>query len=77
MKAHRTDVLSLIFGLLFLAVAIGFTTQELLNIKLPDFGWFLAGGGVLIGLAIAITALVPHRDESKASAEDPKDPEQV
>lgn len=61
MKAHRTDVLSLVFGLLFLSVAVGFTAQALLDIELPHIGWFLAAGGVLVGLAIAITALFPHR----------------
>ncbi len=70
MKTHRTDVLSLVFGLLFLAVALGFTAQELFNIELPDASWFLAGGGIVVGLAIAITALVPHRK----SPEVPQDP---
>ncbi len=61
MKTHRTDVLSLVFGLLFVAVALAFTAQQLFHIELPDAAWFLAGGGILVGLAIAITALVPHK----------------
>jgi hypothetical protein len=77
MKAHRTDVLSLVFGMLFLAVALAFTAQEFLNIRLPDITWFLAGGGILIGLAIAITALVPSRGENKPAVEEPKDAEQA
>jgi hypothetical protein len=76
MKAHRTDVLSLVFGLLFLTVAAGFAAQDLLDIELPDIGWFFAGGGVLIGLAIAITALVPSRKEEVTQAQ-PNDAEQA
>ena len=76
MKTHRTDVLSLVFGLLFVAVALGFTAQELFHIQLPDMAWFLAAGGVLVGLAIAITALVPHRTPGSVSdADEPKDAE--
>jgi hypothetical protein len=73
MKAHRTDVLSLVFGLLFLVVALGFTAQELFDVRLPDISYFIAGGAILVGLVVAVTAMIPHRKPSEES----KDAEQV
>jgi hypothetical protein len=65
MKTHRTDVVSLVFGLLFVTVALLFTAQSLFSVEVPDVRWFLAGGGVLIGLTILVTALVPNRGSHK------------
>lgn len=70
MKAHRTDVLSLVFGLLFLAVALGFTATWTFNVRLPDIRWFLAGGGVLVGVIVLVTAMVPDRAARKAPAQE-------
>jgi hypothetical protein len=77
MKAHRTDVLSLVFGLLFLAVVLGFTAQSMFNLRLPDIRWFLAGGGVLVGLIVLVTALAPDRASRKAAQNDGAQNEEV
>jgi hypothetical protein len=47
-KAHRTDLLSLAFGLLFLAIAAWWLLAQLLGLVLP-IGWLLAGVLVVIG----------------------------
>ena len=70
MKRHATDLVSLIFGLIFLAAAswwFGALYLDLdLDLRLPNVGWFLAGGLILLGLsawspACAGTASPPHR----------------
>lgn len=48
MKAHRTDLLSLAFGLLFLATAAWWLLAQLLGLVVP-LGWLLAGVLVVIG----------------------------
>ena len=61
MKAHRTDSLSLFFGLVFLLIAAGYVVTAYSDLELPDVGWFIAGGLVFLGIVGAITALVPSR----------------
>ncbi|WDZ85255.1 hypothetical protein [Micromonospora cathayae] len=48
MKAHRTDLLSLAFGLLFLVIAAWWLLAQLLGLVVP-LGWLLAGVLVVIG----------------------------
>lgn len=59
MKAHRTDHLSLFFGLLFVMVAAAYVGYEALDLKLPEVGWFIAGGVIFLGVVMAATALAP------------------
>src|SRR5690554_2602746 len=49
MKLHRTDLVSIAFGLLFLALAAWWLLAQLLGLILPPVGWFLAGGLILVG----------------------------
>ncbi len=70
MKAHRTDPLSLAFGMLFLLVSLAFLANRWLDVELPDMGIFVAIGVALLGMVIAVTALVPHR-KPKVDEEEP------
>jgi hypothetical protein len=54
MKRHRTDVVSLLFGLLFIALAawwaVAYYLDWTLDWNVPNFGWFAAGVLILVGL---------------------------
>jgi hypothetical protein len=57
MKQHRTDLVSLIFGLIFVVIAGGWLARNIISIDLPDAGWFFAGGLILVGLVSLVGAL--------------------
>ena len=57
MKAHRTDVVSFAFGLVFLALSVWWLLGRILGLTLPPVGWFLAGALILIGLLGLLGAL--------------------
>jgi outer membrane biosynthesis protein TonB len=61
MKAHRTDSLSLFFGLAFLMISGGYLATAYIDLDLPSVGWFLAAGLIFLGVVGAITALVPSK----------------
>ena len=48
MKPHRTDGVSLIFALIFLAVAGWWLIAQVVDLALPAVGWFVAGGLILL-----------------------------
>lgn len=50
MKKHGTDVVSLIFGLVFLVIAGGWVARNTIDVELPETGWFFAGALILAGL---------------------------
>ena len=75
MKAHRTDVMSLAFGMLFLIVALAYLANREFDVNLPHMGIFVAAGIVVLGGVIAVTALFPHRKEK--AVEPPPAQEQV
>lgn len=62
MKAHRTDSLSLFFGVVFLVVASGYLAGSYLEIGLPDMGWIIAAALIFFGLVGVIGALIPWRE---------------
>jgi hypothetical protein len=64
MKAHRTDSVSLFFGLVFLFISLGYLASAYLDLPLPSMGWFIAGTLVFLGVAGAVTALVPSRQQA-------------
>lgn len=57
MKAHRTDGVSLTFGLTFLAIVAWWLLAQILHLPLPAVGWFLAGALILIGVFGLLGAL--------------------
>ena len=57
MKAHRTDGVSLTFGLIFLAIVAWWLVAQILHLSLPAVGWFLAGALILVGVFGLLGAL--------------------
>jgi hypothetical protein len=72
---HRTDYLSLIFGLLFLAVAGWWAAAYFLDwsisVRLPDAGWMLAIGLILLGLIGIVASLRRDRGDAEAHSDVP------
>lgn len=71
MKAHRTDVVSFAFGLVFLALSLWWLLARILGLTLPPVGWFLAGALLLIGALGLVGALRSgrHADREPPAAE--------
>jgi hypothetical protein len=73
---HRTDVLSLVFGLLFLGCAGAWAAEHFLDLpwridwRLPHLGWIVAGGLVLAGL-LGILASLRRQDEPEPTPTTP------
>jgi hypothetical protein len=77
MKVHRTDTLSLAFGMLFLIIAGTFLANRAFEVRLPNMGLVVAVGIVVLGAIIAVTALFPHRKPKSVATEPEKDPIEV
>ncbi|RIV38605.1 hypothetical protein [Micromonospora radicis] len=75
MKAHRTDLVSFAFGLLFLALSAWWLLAQVLGLVLPPVGWFLAGGLILVGALGLIGALRSSRHGNTAAPTGPSSPE--
>lgn len=70
MKAHRTDLVSFAFGLVFLALSGWWLLAQLLGLALPAVGWFLASALILIGVFGLVGALRSGRSQRpEATAE--------
>lgn len=67
MKAHRTDGVSLVFALIFLALAGWWLLAQRLDLALPAVGWFLAGALILVGVLGLLGALRSGRSTPPAS----------
>lgn len=63
MKPHRTDGLSLTFGLLFVGVVLWWLIGSAVDVDLPAGGWFVAGALILFGLIGLVGALRPDRSK--------------
>lgn len=50
MKPHRTDGVSLSFGLIFLAIVLWWAMAQVVDIGLPALGWLAAGALILFGV---------------------------
>ncbi|ABP56258.1 hypothetical protein [Salinispora tropica] len=69
MKAHRTDSVSLFFGLFFLLLAAWWLVARLRELTLPPVGWFLAAALLLIGVLGLVGALRAARSGSPSAPE--------
>jgi len=49
MRPHRTDGVSLSFGLLFLFIAVWWAVAQVVTVRLPAAGWLVAGALILFG----------------------------
>ncbi len=74
MKRHSTDVVSLVFGLLFVALAgwwaVAYYFDWTVNWNVPNFGWIAAGVLIVVGLFGVVASLRRDRPEL-AAAEGP------
>ncbi|TWJ25945.1 hypothetical protein JD76_06123 [Micromonospora endolithica] len=66
MRAHRTDLVSLAFGMLFLGFAAWWLLAQILGLVLPPVGWFLAGALLLVGVLGLVGALRSARSPRPA-----------
>lgn len=78
MRPHRTDAISLSFGLIFLTVAFGWAITQVVRVELPAVGWLVAGALILFGGLGLLGAIrsgrrteepVPVRAEAEVLAE--------
>ena len=65
MKKHSTDGVSLVFGVIFLVIAAWWSLSRLVNVdvNIPNIGWFLALGLIVVGL-FGVVASLRGRSES-------------
>lgn len=68
MRAHRTDGVSLTFGLIFLAIVIVWLFPAL-HVALPNPAWFAAGVLIFLGLVGLIGVLRSDRRATRQAAE--------
>jgi len=57
MRPHRTDGISLSFGMIFLFVAVWWAIAQVVTVRLPAAGWLVAGGLILFGAVGLIGAI--------------------
>ena len=50
MRPHRTDGISLSFGVIFLMVALWWAISQVVHLRLPALGWLVAGALILFGV---------------------------
>ncbi len=64
MKSHRTDVLSLVFGLVFLLIAAWWLIGRSVSIGLPMVGWIVAAALISLGAVGLVGALRANRSDN-------------
>jgi hypothetical protein len=63
-KPHRTDLISLTFGLVFLASATLWAVARVVNLGPPVVGWFVVAGLIVLG-AVGITHAIVTVDRRR------------
>ncbi|MEV0718101.1 hypothetical protein [Asanoa sp. NPDC050611] len=66
MKPHRTDLLSLTFAVIFLAIFGWWVFAQLVHVKVPAAGWWVAFGLILLGLLGLMGAIRSARNANAA-----------
>ena len=77
MKPHRTDGVSLSFGLIFLLIALWWAISRVFTLHLPAVGWVVAGGLIMFGVLGLFGAIRSGRAPAAPAvpAEQPARPE--
>jgi hypothetical protein len=73
MNTHRTDKVSLTFGVLFLIAALWWLLGSQIQIALPTAAWFLAGGLILFGVLGLVGSIRPRNRHQVSPANGPLD----
>ena len=68
MKPHRTDGVSLSFGLIFLAIVLWWAVAQVVPVRLPALGWLVAAGLILFG-AIGLLGAIRSGRRNQVPAE--------
>ena len=69
MRPHRTDGVSLSFGVIFLLVAMWWAMSQVVNLRLPAVGWLVAGALILFGVVGLLGAIRSGRRNEAVLAE--------
>ena len=73
MKPHRTDGLSLAFGLVFLIAVGWWLFGRAVHLALPELGWFAAGALIIFGMLGLFGALRGDGGRSRKNSADDDD----
>jgi len=66
MKPHRTDGVSLGFGVFFLLIALWWAVSRVVSVQLPALGWLVAGTLILFGVVGVLGAIRSGRHTEAA-----------
>jgi hypothetical protein len=69
MRPHRTDGVSLSFGVIFLLVALWWAVSRVVDLRLPALGWLVAGTLILFGVVGLLGAIRSGRRDEAVAAE--------
>jgi len=67
MKRHSLDVLSLVFGLIFLGIAGSWIIRTNWDLNLPDAGLYIAAALIVAGLFGIVSTLRGGRSDSRSA----------
>jgi hypothetical protein len=71
MKSHRTDGVSLGFGLLFLAIAGWWLVRRYYTFDVPNLGWIVAAALITLGIVGVVGSLASRpRNELEPAVDD-------
>ena len=68
MKPHRTDGISLSFGLIFLLVVLWWAVSQVVTLRLPAVGWLVASALILFGVIGLLGAIRSGRQAEQRPA---------
>lgn len=66
MRPHRTDGVSLSFGVIFLMVALWWAVAQMVDLDLPALGWLIAGALIVFGVVGLLGAISSGRKTEEA-----------
>jgi len=77
MTPHRTDGVSLSFGVLFLLIALWWGVSQVADVHLPAAGWLIAGALIVFGVSGLLGAIRSGRRTDPVPAEAAPQPVEV
>jgi hypothetical protein len=74
MKPHRTDGVSLSFGVMFLILALWWAISRVVTLHLPAVGWVVAGALIVFGVGGLLGAIRTSRGPAPVAPVEPAAP---
>jgi hypothetical protein len=65
MKPHRADLVSLVFGVVFVLIAVRQAIAAWLDVDLPAFGWLAAFALLTLGVVGLVGAVRGGREDER------------